>query len=200
MQKTHNPQDIAELLHCLSYLETKTRDLYQTVIEKITFSDAKILLQKLVIDSNKHAKILYELGLQFGKFEADEKMCSQKIGESWMVLSILQHEIEHMDQISTDELPRLSKKLIVLESVIGEDYYMIVQMKTLSMMEKQIKQLYNVDLSQLKGSFAKILSEEESHIEILEKIHRDLAKNQEEDINPVESFRALTIESDLIKH
>jgi rubrerythrin len=200
MQKNFNSQNIAELFHCLSLLENKTSTLYQTVIKKTQFSKAKTLLEKLVVDSNKHAKILQELGSKFGKFEADEKACSQKIGESWMVLSILQREIDDMKVIEVDDLPSLSKKLLVLESVLGEEYYMMVQMKTLEMMDKQINQLYHVDLSEMRGIFAKILSEEERHIEILESIHQLLARNQKLDDNPVESFKTLSIESDLIKH
>jgi hypothetical protein len=64
----------------------------------------------------------------------------------------------------------LSEKLAYLESIIGEEYYVFVQLKTLQLMVNEINQLYHVDLDSVKTIFVNIINDEEHHRELLEKI------------------------------
>jgi hypothetical protein len=67
-------------------------------------------------------------------------------------------------------LSQLSEKLAYMESIMGEEYYVFVQLKTLQLMVNEINQLYHVDLGSVKTIFVNIINDEERHREILEKI------------------------------
>jgi hypothetical protein len=67
-------------------------------------------------------------------------------------------------------LLKLSEILITLESEMSEEYYILVQMKTLERMTSLINEEYSVDLTKVKSIFFKIIKDEERPIEILETI------------------------------
>ena len=70
----------------------------------------------------------------------------------------------------------LLPKLTALESSLGEEYYIFVQMKTLQLMAKEINQLYGVDLEKIKKVFESIIRDEEHHREILATIKDIVSK------------------------
>ena len=71
----------------------------------------------------------------------------------------------------------LLPKLNALESSIGEEYYIFVQMKTLQLMVKEINQLYNINLESIKKVFESIIKDEEHHRELLATI-KDLISDK----------------------
>jgi rubrerythrin len=200
MSKPNSQQNMAEFINCLSLLETSTSLLYKSISEKVQWPLIKKLLNEITLDSEKHANILKSISESIGQPVAKQKDCAKKIGESWLVLSVLEREIAEMKKIGFDEVPRLAKKLAVLESVMGEEYLVLVELKTLQYMSKQINQLYPMDLSKFKGVFTKIINEEEHHREILESIQQLIAKDEKVEYNPVVSFKTLTLEANLLEH
>ena len=58
-------------------------------------------------------------------------------------------------------------KLNALESNLGEEYYIFVQMKTLQLMVKEINQLCSINLEKIKNIFESIIRDEDHHREIL---------------------------------
>lgn len=79
----------------------------------------------------------------------------------------------------------LSKKLTYLESIIGEEYYMFVQLKTLEIMIKEINEIYRIDLGSLKSVFTHIINDEEHHREIIATIQSTIEKKQKADESPM---------------
>ena len=79
-------------------------------------------------------------------------------------------EVTKIDRFTSDDLKKLSQILITLESQMGEEYYILVQMKTLERMTQIINEHYSIDLTKMKKIFLKIIRDEERHIEILETI------------------------------
>lgn len=69
-------------------------------------------------------------------------------------------------------MSELSAKLKIFESIMDEEYYIFVQLKTLELMVKEINQMYNIDLRSAKSIFINIISDEDRHREILETIER----------------------------
>jgi ferritin len=67
-------------------------------------------------------------------------------------------------------------KLVALESSLGEEYYIFVQMKTLQLIVKEINQLYGIDLEKIKEVFESIIKDEEHHREILAAIKDIVSK------------------------
>ncbi len=63
-----------------------------------------------------------------------------------------------------------------MESVVGEEYYMFVELKTLQLMAKEIRQMYHVDISDLESIFTRIIQEEETHRALIEKVKNLLTK------------------------
>jgi bacterioferritin (cytochrome b1) len=61
---------------------------------------------------------------------------------------------------------------------MSEEYYMLVQMKTLHMMMKEINQMYNIDLYNVRDIFMNIINDEDHHREILETIKQLTAKEE----------------------
>jgi rubrerythrin len=64
---------------------------------------------------------------------------------------------------------------MLLESTVGEEYYIMVQLKTLRYMTKEIREIYNVDLEDLKDILENVIRDEETHRELLSKMKKILA-------------------------
>jgi len=69
-------------------------------------------------------------------------------------------------------LASLIEKLMLLESTVGEEYYILVQLKTLQYMTREIREIYNVDLEDLKDILETIIRDEETQ--------RTLVKNEKD--------------------
>ena len=92
----------------------------------------------------------------------------------WTTVDSLASEIIAEKRETKEQLPSLIKKLTILESTIVEEYYILVQVKTLKFMTKEIRELYNIDLEDLAGILESILRDEEMHTELLSKMKKML--------------------------
>ncbi len=72
---------------------------------------------------------------------------------------------------------------------MGEEYYLLVQMKTLERMTKIINEQYSIDLTKMKKIFLKIIRDEERHIEILETIKQMTTEKEEPSNTPFVKFQ-----------
>lgn len=59
-------------------------------------------------------------------------------------------EIERKGSFPDEELSSLADRLTLLESALGEEHDMLVQLKTFQYMTKETCETYNVDLQDLK--------------------------------------------------
>ena len=121
----------------------------------------------------------------FEESEWNELDKKKKIGESWRMITKLQKEVSKINEINSDDLPELSAKLKIFESIMGEEYYIFVQLKTLDFMVKEINQMYNIDLSSAKSIFINIISDEDRHREILGTIERLVTKEEAAGNSPI---------------
>jgi rubrerythrin len=73
---------------------------------------------------------------------------------------------------------------------LSEEYFVLVQLKTLEYMTKEIAQTYKVDIESLKDIFELIIKDEENHREILNSIE-DLFFTEEiiKDNTPVVKYQ-----------
>jgi Ribonuclease G/E len=85
----------------------------------------------------------------------------------------------------------LVEKLMLLESTVGEEYHILVQLKTPQYMTNVIREIYNVDLEDLKDIFEIIIRDEETHRELLSKMKKILVgeEKQTEDIAPAAKYK-----------
>jgi hypothetical protein len=85
---------------------------------------------------------------------------------------------------------RLPERREYPESTVGEEYYILVQLKTLHYMTREIREIYSVDLEDLKDILEIIIRDEETHRELVknEKILVGEEK-QTEDIAPAVEYK-----------
>jgi len=179
MPRSNDPKTITGFINCLSVFESATSLLYKNLADKVEMPLVKSLLLEISLDSQKHSALLKGIGESLPKTKWKPKDCPKKIGEAWYVIESFSNEIAKKEKISEEELPRLSEKLVALESIMGEEYYVLVQLKTLQLMTQEINQLYNVNLESLKNIFTEIINEEEHHREVLETIKTLLDKKEQ---------------------
>jgi len=191
MATPKNKTDIADFLYCSSILEEKTFLLYKEIAEKVSLPLVKSILFQIASDSQKHSATLRGIVESIASARKKPKNCDKTLGAAWNTIDALSSELSRMKEISSKELPYLTKKLNVLESVVGEEYNILVQLKMLRYMTKEINKLYNVNLRDVKSIFEKIIEEEEHHIELLSTIKRMIAEKpkQETDNTPIVKYQ-----------
>ena len=79
---------------------------------------------------------------------------------------------------------------MILESTVADKYYCLVQLKALQYMTREISEIYNLDVKDLKDILNIIIRDEETHRKLLLKMKRILMgkEKQTEDIAPVVKY------------
>jgi rubrerythrin len=183
MTTQKNKMDIADLLYCSSMLEENTFLLYKKIAEKMSLPMVKSILFQIAFDSHKHSTTFRGIVESIAPVRKKPRNCDKMLGAAWNTVNALLLEFSVMKKISSAELPYLTQKLNELESVFGEEYNILVQLKTLQYMTKEINKLYNVNLRDVKSIFERIIDEEEHHIELLSTIKRMIAEKPEQELD-----------------
>ena len=171
-----NPEDIAKYINCLSILEENTALLYNNLSERVETPLVSSLSLSISKDSSKHSILLKGIADSISDSKQKPKDCAKKLGEVWSTVSNYLKEVEKKEEMRKLGFSELLPKLIALESSLGEEYYIFVQMKTLQLMVKEINQLYGIDLEKIKEVFESIIRDEEHHREILAAIKDIVSK------------------------
>jgi rubrerythrin len=179
---------IAEYINCLSILENQTSLLYKFLYSKVEIPLVKTLLKEVELDSQKHSILLQGVGNSIKLPKGKLKEC-QKSSPTLQAIVKLTKEVTKTDKISSNNLKKLSELLVTLESQMGEEYYILVQMKTLERMTEIINEQYSVDLTKIKNIFLKIIKDEERHIEVLETIKQITAETEPDSNIPFVKFQ-----------
>jgi rubrerythrin len=151
--------------------------LYQSLSEKIEMPIIKTLFLNISQDSAKHSTLLKGISDSMEPSKKNPKDCKKKLGPIWKATKTFQDEIYSRKKISILEFSQLAEKLTLFESALGEEYFVLVQMKTLQLLEKEINQSYNVDLGHLQKMFESIIRDENHHRALLITIKKLLAEN-----------------------
>jgi rubrerythrin len=183
MAKQNESKTIAEYIQCLSKLEDATSTLYKTIAEKTDIPLVKTLFREIAIDSQKHCIVLEGVSESIAKTDVNPKDCGKKIGQSWNLMEKTQKELSKIERIDAQHLQWLVGQLAYFESIMGEEYYIFVQLKTLEILVKQINAKYNIDLNSTKRLFSKIIEDEDHHRELLETIKELVTKKEKEEDN-----------------
>jgi hypothetical protein len=113
--------------------------------------------------------ILKGLSESIAKSKKQPRGCEKKLffGGTWTAIERLAEEIARKKRIPREHMSSLLEKLMLLESTVGEEYYILVQLKTLQYMTREIREIYNVDLEDLKDILETIIRDEETHRELV---------------------------------
>jgi len=186
-------ESVADFLHCASILEERAYLLYKSLADKVNFPLINSLLLHIAFDSRKHSIILKGISESIGKPKKQPKDCEKKLffGGTWTIIEHLAAEIARRERIPREHISSLVEKLMLLESTVGEEYYILVQLKTLQYMTREIREIYNVDLEDLKDILEIIIRDEETHRELLSKMKKILVgkEKQTEDIAPAFKYQ-----------
>ena len=189
MTKNNDPKVLADFINCLGILENDTFLLYKALSNKIELPLVKSLLRAIAEDSLKHSTLLKGVAESITEAKETPKDCEKKTGEAWRLIANFTKEIAAKEKFSKEEMSQLWDKLAFFESIIGEEYYVFVQMKTLDLMMKEINQIYNIDLGSLKSIFTRIINDEERHREMLGTIKGILERHSEPSNTPVVKYQ-----------
>ena len=189
MTKNNDPKVLADFINCLGILENDSFLLYKALSNKIELPLVKSLLRAIAEDSLKHSTLLKGVAESITEAKETPKDCEKKTGEAWRLIANFTKEIAAKEKFSEEEMSQLWDKLAFFESIIGEEYYVFVQMKTLDLMMKEINQIYNIDLGSLKSIFTRIINDEEHHREMLGTIKGILQRHSEPSNTPVVKYQ-----------
>lgn len=178
MNKNNDPKTLVNFINCLGVLEDDTARLYKNISMKVEPPILKSLLLSISEDSLKHFTLLRGVADSIMKTSEKPRNCEKNTGEIWRLLAKLNKEVDSKKSFSDEELSEVSRKLAFLESIMGEEYYIFVQLKTLEIMVKEINQLYHIDLESLKSVFTHIINDEEHHREIIGTIQSSIGPKQ----------------------
>ena len=165
-------------------MENDTFTLYKALSDKVELPLVKSLMRSIAEDSLKHSTLLKGVHVSIAKTREKPNDCEKKTGEAWRLLANFNKEIAAKKKLSKIDLSQLSAKLAFFESILGEEYYIFVQMKTLQLMMKEINQIYNIELTGLRSIFTHIINDEEHHREMLETIKSIIERHQKVRTNP----------------
>ena len=189
MTKNNDPKVLADFINCLGILENDSFLLYKALSNKIELPLVKSLLRAIAEDSLKHSTLLKGVAESITEAKETPKDCEKKTGEAWRLIANFTKEIAAKEKFSEEEMSQLWDKLAFFESILGEEYYVFVQMKTLDLMMKEINQIYNIDLGSLKSIFTRIINDEEHHREMLGTIKGILQRHSEPSNTPVVKYQ-----------
>ncbi|MGA3192523.1 MAG: ferritin-like domain-containing protein [Candidatus Bathyarchaeia archaeon] len=187
--KKDKRDNITDSLWCDSVFEKRTYLLYKNLADRVDLPFIKSLLLHIAYDSQKHSAILNGISQSLGGSRLKAKDCEKRLSKSWKVIDDVSYEIANEKKTLVDSLPSLTKKLSLLESAMGEEYYTLVRMKTLQQMTGLIRERYNVDLEDLKDVFETIIKDEETHQELLAKMKKFVAGQQAKKVDTAPIFR-----------
>ena len=151
------------------------------------------LLLHIAYDSRKHSVVLKGITETIAKPKKQPKDYEKKLffGKTWTVIENLAKEIAKEQRIPKESMASLVKKLMLLESTVGEEYHILIQLKNLQYMTKEIRETYNVDLEDLKDILEIIIRDEETHRKLLSKMKKILVgkEKQTEEIPPAVKYK-----------
>jgi len=186
-------ESVVDFLHCASILEERAYSLYKNLADKVDLPLINSLLLHIAYDSRKHSAVLKGITESIAKPKKQPRDYEKKLffGKTWTVIDDLAKEIGKEQRIPKESMASLVKKLMLLESTVGEKYHILVQLKTLQYMTREIREVYNVDVEDLKDILAVIIKDEEIHRKLLSKMKRILVgkEKQTEEIAPAFKYQ-----------
>ena len=186
-------ESIVDFLHCASVLEERAYLLYKNLADKVNLPLVNSLMVHIAYDSRKHSVVLKGISESIAKPKKQPNDCEKKLflGGPWTVIERLVRDIDKEKRIPKGDMLSLINKLMLLERTVSEEYYILVQLKSLQYMTEEIRETYNVDLADLKDILETIIRDEETHRELLSKMKKILVgkEKQTEDIAPTFKYQ-----------
>jgi rubrerythrin len=184
-----DPKDVAAFLHCSSNLEERVFSLYRNMSERTDNQVIRSSFIYIAYDSLKHSVMMKGIAQTISPSAPKTEDCENKLKQVWKQVAALSEEMAGKNKLNDADLPELMHRLAGLENSFGEEYFVLVQLKTFQFMAKEISQMYKIDFESLKGIFELIIKDEENHREILTSLEDFLRKEPSKDTTPVVRYQ-----------
>ena len=175
-----NPKMMAQYLDCLSVLEDNTALLYRKLSERADTPIVASLFLSISQDSSKHSSLLKGVARSISNPKQNKRDCARKLKDVWRMVDFCLEELNKEEKAGKISFLELLPKLDALESQLGEEYYIFVQMKTFQFLAKEINVLYKVKLEKVRNIFESIARDEEHHKEVLATIREVIVESASE--------------------
>jgi hypothetical protein len=169
--------DVANFFYCSSILEEKVFLLYKRLSENVQNLSVKSLLLYIAYDSLRRSIILRRISSSIAEVETKSRDCSKSLGDIWKIVTAFSEESSRRKIVDCREFSLLVDRLKDLEN--SHYLFILVQFKTLQYIDREICKMCSDGLGQLKSTFELMISDEETHKEIIETIKNLLLEEQE---------------------
>ncbi|MCC6045453.1 MAG: hypothetical protein LM572_01560 [Ignisphaera sp.] len=117
-----NVEILKKILNCSIALEEKLSKVYLSLAKKVSELSAKVLLEIIAFESEKHALILREIAnlLNLALQSID---CREFLGALYIDLERVEYELHKKESLGLEELAKLLESLIIIENFAGEETY-----------------------------------------------------------------------------
>ena len=186
--KKGSPKDIANFLQCFSFLEKQKSILYNSLSEKVTFSNFNACFLKISQDTKRSSEKLARIANEICQLKIGDKECSKRLANAYYPIEQASKILKNKKDFSEKEL---SEFLSILDCTFGEESYVVIQAQTFLTLAPQMCSLYGVHLENFRKVFYDILEDEQLHLDLFNIIKAIINKklNANEGISPVVRFR-----------
>lgn len=195
MKNLTNSAKLVGFIQRLILLEANTAQLYKNIADKVEMPLIKSFLLEISLDSQKHGHLLQGVVNSIPEVNWETKEIRDKIIKDQQEMQGYAEQIAEKLKIDQNELPELSEKLSLLESQMGEEYEVFVQVKTLDFFSGELFREYGYRPDKMQQIFKKIASDEEHHREILANI-KEIIYRQEQKLlakDPLREYRKIGV-------
>jgi len=174
-----NSEDFTNLFYCLGRLQKKNSKLFEELANKTVLTEVRSQLLKLSYGNEKQSKALIELSGQIGDSKAKSEQCKMKLRPVCKVTESLIDGVKKKKKISTEELAKI---LLKIELEGGSTQFLYNQVRTFLFMQKEITQIYGINLDDFAIQINQVAEQVEEHIELLEDIKSKIVQNKNNNI------------------
>ncbi len=158
-------KDLMKFLFCCGLVEDYVSRAYRSLASRLDDGLVKVMLDYIADDSMKHSKILIGISKYFGVSEISLNECEKMIGSTATdIIKDAERASAETDKISLKKLISEFDKLIDLEKYFGEEYFMMIQLKSFTVLLEYEK----LDVGFIKEILEYISEDERRHVKILE--------------------------------
>jgi hypothetical protein len=159
---------LLKLIHCCGVLEERVAEAYKHMAERSVDSVLKAVLTYVASDSRKHAETLKSVAAALGAEMSELEECRQVAGELWAAtMRGVELELMQIGKLSREDLASMIDSLTDLESVVMEEYLMMLQAEAIKILLEA-----KPETSCLKMIIEWIAEDEKRHMQILEALKK----------------------------
>ena len=189
MKLNKSSDEVANYLHCLGVLEERAASLYMILAEKIEWPLVRSIVLRIAFDAEKHSAVLNGIVQSISTLKKPGS-CTKNLKQALDSVSAMSKEIARKGKITEVDFASIEGQLNALESVLGEEYAVIVDLETLRLIAGTLSEIYAIDIGNIGNMFLDIIRDEDTHMLLIAEIRRlFLATREKIDTTPLVKYQ-----------